>query len=129
VLAGLAPHLPPGLLAQALAAAAISDFSRGRALAGLAPHLPPGLLTQALAATPKTSPQTLTAILERGRSVLRRDADVAYVDLLRGGLTGTGRTVCCEVIGTAAPAIAEIAGVRAIEECVNAVVDVHSWWP
>jgi hypothetical protein len=66
-LSALAEHLPPDLLAQALAtAAAITDDSaRAEALSALAEHLPPDLLGQALAATTKESIQAITALLDR----------------------------------------------------------------
>jgi len=52
VLVGLAPHLPPDLLTEALATARTirSDETRSEALAKLAPHLSVPLLTEALSA-------------------------------------------------------------------------------
>ena len=68
-LAALAPHLPPHLFAEALAAArAIEwDFARATALAALAPHL---------AATPALDEQfapTLRTLAQRGRPALLGD--------------------------------------------------------
>jgi hypothetical protein len=62
-LAALAPHLPPGLLAQALKAAeAIANEGyRAQALAALAPHLPPDLLSQALKAAEAVSDEEVRA--------------------------------------------------------------------
>jgi hypothetical protein len=130
-LAGLAPYLPSDLLAQALDAATVvtDDSSRAYALARLAPHLPSDLLAQALDGTPRERPETLTAILARGRAVLRRDGDVAHVNLLRNSLNGTNRRDCLNIITAVAPTIAEIGGARSIEQCVNAVLDVYRWWP
>ena len=50
MLVGLAPHLPPGLLREALATTCIivEEGTCAEALAGLAPHLPPALLAEAL---------------------------------------------------------------------------------
>ena len=49
-LTALAPHLPPGLLNQALAGTATcSDYRRAEMLAALAPHLPPHQQADALA--------------------------------------------------------------------------------
>jgi hypothetical protein len=127
----LAPHLPADLLAQALTAAtAIADDDlRAGVLTGLAPHLPADLLAQAVKAAPKTGIEPQTALLQRGRSVFPRDQDAMYVDLLRESITGTERSVCFMLLTAAAPAVAEIGGVRTIEQCVNAVSDVHRWWP
>ena len=124
-------YLPAGLLAQALATAIAitSDYSRVQALGAMASHLPADLLAQALAATPKTSPETVTALVERSQITLARDADDVYVALLRDSLNGTSRSVCIDVITAAAPRIAEIGGTCAIEQCVNAFTDVYRWWP
>lgn len=78
---------------------------------------------------PRTSSDTLAAILDRGRSVIPREQDIAYVDLLRESLTGTERRICFDVITAVAPAVAEIGGMRAIEQCAAAIVDVRRWWP
>ena len=61
--------------------------------------------------------------------MLRREGDRAYVNLLRDSLNGTQRTVCLGVIMAVAPTVAEIGGLRAIEQCVDAIVDVYRWWP
>ena len=65
------------------AGALTGGADRAQVLTALAPHLPPYLLAQALEATPKTSIEALTALLQRSRSVLPRDEDAAYVNLLR----------------------------------------------
>jgi hypothetical protein len=130
VLTGLAPHLPAELLAQALAAATtLPDDSRTRALAALVPHLPAELLPQALATAPKTSIDTLTAILDRGRAVLLPEDPAAYVKLFGNSLIGTERRAVFGVIAAIAPTIADLGGLRAIEECIDAVGDVQRWWP
>jgi hypothetical protein len=130
-LAGLAPHLSPDLLAQALTAATIipDDFYRAEALKGLAPHLSSDLLAQALEATPKRSIAALTALLQRSRSILPRHEDAGYVNLLRQSINGTDRRVCFELLAAVTSAVAEIGGVRAVEQCVQAVIDVYRWWP
>ena len=134
-LTGLAPHLPPNqqpaVLAQAFTAAAAipSDYTRAHALTALAPHLSPDLLGQALEAAPKASPETLTALLQRSRSVLAPDENAAYVNLLREGINGTDRIVCSDLLTAVAPDVAEIGGMHAVEQCVHAVIDVHRWWP
>ncbi len=131
----LAPHLPadqqPAVLAQALTAATAidDDDDRAQALTGLAPHLPADLLAQALEAIPKTSTETLTALLQRSRSVLSRTEDVGYLNLVRESIRRTDRRACLGLLTTVAPAVAEIGGVSAIEQCVHAVIDVHRWWP
>lgn len=126
----LAPLLSPPLLQQALGAATAiaDDFSRTEALTGLAPFLPVDLLPQALAATPKESSEAFIAILGRCRSVLAGAGDAIYVNLLRDSLSGTDRRICLEIITAVTPALAEIGGVRAIEECVSAIFDVTRWW-
>jgi hypothetical protein len=143
----LAPHLPPDLLTEALAAATATgdDTARALALAMLAPHLPPDLLTEALAAatatgddfvraralevTPKTSGEALAALLHRSRSVLPRRQEAAYINLLRESINGTDRKVCFYLLTVGAPAIAEFGGAHAVEQCFHAVVDVSRWWP
>jgi hypothetical protein len=134
-LAGLAPYLPsaqqPAVVTRALGAATATtnDYRRVEALTALALHLPPDMLSRALAATPRSSLQTITAILEKGRSVLPRGRSTAYMDLLRDSFTGAERRVCFEVITAVVPFVAETGGTRALEECVKSVVDVHRWWP
>ena len=130
-LTALAPHLPPDLLARALttATAIPNDYYRAQALTGLAPHLPPDLLGEALDATPKMSGVTFAALLQRSRLLPSRDEEAAYLDLLRKSINGPGRGVCLYLITETVPAIAEIGGVRSIEQCVSAVIDVHRWWP
>ena len=127
----LAPQLPPDLLAQALSAATTipDDDDRAGALTGLAPRLPPDLLAQALKATPKTSVETLSALLQASRSVLPRYEDAVYVYLLRVSFNGVDREACFNLIASAAEAVSEIGGMSAIEQCVHAVMDVHRWWP
>jgi hypothetical protein len=93
-LAGLAPRLPdadrPAIVAQALAAATAitTDHSRAEALTGLAPHLPADLLAQALGSAPRTAPQALMALLERGQALHTQGSRLAYVRLLRDCLNG-----------------------------------------
>ena len=68
-----------------MATAITDDYSRAEALTGLAPHLLPGLLAQALASTPRGqtpaitilngSTPAITAVLERARSVLTSAED------------------------------------------------------
>jgi hypothetical protein len=131
----LAPYLPAEqqseVLAQALSAAtAISqESSRTQILTRLAPRLPAGLLAWSMKTVPKTSAEVLTALLQRGRSAFPRAEDAAYLDLLRESINGASRSVCLGVLTATAPDIAEIGGTQAIEQCVNAVVDVHRWWP
>ena len=131
MLGALAPHLPADLLAQALTAATTltSDYYRAEALGALAPHLPAGLLAQALTATPRTSRETVMALAERSQITLTRDSDNVYVALLRDSLDGSSRSMCIDVIVTAAPRITEIGGVYTIEQCVTAVTDAYRWWP
>jgi hypothetical protein len=134
MLSGLVSHLPeekqPAVIAQALAAIAKSrDVTRAGPLAELVPHLPPDLLADTLAVTPKTSPETLAAILERGRAVLAQDADAAYADLLRDCLTDASRPACLRIISATAPAVAEIGGARSIQQCAQAAMKVRRWWP
>ena len=134
-LAALAPRLPPDLLAQALAAAtAITDNSgRAEALISLVPHLPAdqqgGALSQALAAASRTGSETRVKVLKTARSAHFRDGSGSYVHLLRDSLSGIDRTVCLRVIEAAAPAISEIGGGAAIQQCVDAIVAAHRWWP
>jgi hypothetical protein len=117
-------------VAQALIAAALTDdYARVQALNGLAHHLPPDLMSEALAATPKSSAAVLTAVLKRVRSVLAPAGDAAFVDLMRDGLDGIDRDACLGLITAIAPAIAEIGGIGAIQQGVNAVADVYRWWP
>jgi len=137
-LAVLASQLPadrqPAVLARALAAAAVREDSfggeeRAQTLTELAPHLAADLLSQALELTPKWNIETMRALLQRCRSLFPRDEDVAYVDLLRKTTNGIDRGVCFDLISAVAPTVAEIGGVRAVEECIHAVIDVHRWWP
>jgi hypothetical protein len=130
-LTGLAPHLPPDLLAQALTTAtAITDEdSRAEALGGLAPHLPPDLLAQALASAPRTSLETLLAVLDRGRTLRTRSARATYTGLLRGSLDGTDRRTCLGIIGAVAADLAEVGGIAAIQQSTRAVIDTCRWWP
>ena len=60
-------------LAQALAAttAITMDHSRVEALTGLAPQMPADLLAQALGSAPRTAPQALMALPERGQALQR----------------------------------------------------------
>ena len=128
---GLAEHLPPDLLALALdAAAAIAgDSARAEALSALAEHLPPDLLGQALAATPKESIQAITALLDRGQSILSSERNGTLLGLLRASLGGIDRISCLSIITLMAPTIAEIGGSGAVQECIKAITDVHRWWP
>jgi hypothetical protein len=130
-LAALADHLPPDLLDQALAAATAvtGDPGRGEALAALADHLPPDLLGQALAATPKESIQAITALLDRGQSILSPERNGTLLGLLRASLGGIDRISCLSIITLMAPTIAEIGGSDAVQECIKAITDVHRWWP
>jgi hypothetical protein len=131
----LAPYLPAdqqsAVLVQALnAAIAISEESdRTHILTWMAQGLPADLLPWSIKTVPKTSAEVLTALLQRGRSVIPRAEDAAYLDLLRESINGASRSACLGVLTVSAPAIAEIGGTQAIEQCVNAVVDVHRWWP
>ena len=130
-LAGLAPHLPADLLAQALVAvtAITNDYSRTEALAVLAPHLPADLLAQALGSAPRTDLQGLIALLKRGHVLYGHGKRPAYVRLLRDCLNGINREAFLEIVLSAAPAITEISGAMAIEHYARAVTDVHRWWP
>jgi hypothetical protein len=131
-LAALGPYLPPDLLSQALAAAVaitFDDYARASALSKLAPYLTPDLLTRAMGIAPKVLPDTLTTILERGRVLLLPDGNTAYAYLLRDSLTGGERDVCFYVIAAAAPTVAQLGGLPAIEHCLKAIRDVHRWWP
>jgi hypothetical protein len=117
------------VLVQALSAAtAISGESSRTRLTWLARQLPAELLAWSMKTVPKTSAEVLTALLQRGRSVFPRAEDAAYLDLLRESMNGASRSVCLGVLTESTPAIAEIGGTRAIEQCVNAVVDVYRWW-
>jgi hypothetical protein len=134
-LAGLSLHLPANqqsaVLAQALTDVVAIRSGSGRALAlmKLAPYLPANLMARALEATPRTSPDTLIALLQRSRSLFTRADDAAYISLLRESIDGTNRRVCFELLRVVAAAIAEIGGTGAIEHCVHAISDVHRWWP
>jgi hypothetical protein len=131
----LAPYLPAdqqsAVLAQALSAATTvsQESSRTHILTWLAQRLPADLLAWSIKTVPKTSAEVLTALLQRGRSVFPRAEDAAYLNLLRESINGASRSVCLEILTASAPAIAGIGGTQAIEQCVNAVVDVHRWWP
>ena len=57
------------------------------------------------------------------------DGDRELLELLRNGLNGTDRVTCLRVIQAVAPAIARIGGAAAIRICINAIEDVHRWWP
>lgn len=129
-LSALAPYLTSDLLGQALAtASAISeDDSRARALIGLAPYLPPDLLARAVAAAPKDSIDTMTALLERRRTVLSSTETASLLGLLRASLGGDRRSHL-RTITLAAREIVEIGGIDAVQECVKAITDVRRWWP
>jgi hypothetical protein len=133
VLDDLAPHLQAELLPKALdAAAAIPDgSSRAHALAALAPRLPAELLPKAFDAAPKTKtyPKTLVALLNRSQDLLMRSERPAYIRQLRDCLNGTDRRVFSDVLIGAAPAIADVGGTEAIEQCTQAVIDAYRWWP
>jgi hypothetical protein len=118
-------------VAQALAAAtAITmDHSHAEALTGLAPHLPADLLAQALGSAPRTAPQALMALLERGQALHTQGSRLAYVRLLRDCLNGINRQACLDIVVSAVPAITETSGVVAIKQCAHAVTDVYRWWP
>jgi hypothetical protein len=131
----LAPRLPTeqqaDVLVQALAAtAAITDrHDRADTLTVLAPHLLVELLAEALTLTPEESIHTITALLTRGVALARSDENAAVVDLLRNCLGTTSRHACLSIITAAAPAIAEVGGPGAIQQCGEAIADMHRWWP
>jgi hypothetical protein len=109
-------HLPdadrPAIVAQALAAAtAITDDDfHARARTGLAPHLPADLLAQALGSAPRTAPQALMALLERGQALTTQGSRLAYVRLLRDCLNGINRQACLNIVVSAVSAIIETSG-------------------
>ena len=129
-LSGLAPYLPADLHARALTRVKTMTGWRFRAsvLTGLAPHMPADLLVEAIAATPKTSLETIKAILDRGSSILSVK-DERFLDLLRACFRIAARSSCLYVIALMSSAIDELGGPGAIQEGVNAIEDVHRWWP
>jgi hypothetical protein len=135
MLTRLAPYMPdgqqPAVLTQALAAVVGEprDSARGELLRELAPLLSADLLAQALETIPKTGVEALSALLQRGRMAFPRTEDAAYLNLLRKSIDRTDRRVCLGLLTTIAPAVADIGGVGAIQQCVDAIADVHRWWP
>jgi hypothetical protein len=130
VLTALVPHLPAALLAEALAAASSGSIYSAQPLIALAPRLPPELLTEALAAALETDHAALTAVLERASAVLMPSNGAALLDLLRTALDARNdRPTCPDIIATTASAIAQLGGVVAVQACVQAICDVHRWWP
>jgi hypothetical protein len=115
-----ARHRGPALAA---ATAITMDHSRAEALAGLAPHLPADLLAQALGSAPRTAPQALMALMERGQALHTQGSRVAYVRLLRDCLNGINQQACLDIVVSAVPAITETSGVVAIKRCAHAVTD------
>ena len=57
------------------------------------------------------------------------DGDREWLELLKNALNGTDRNTCLMVIEAVASAIARIGGAAAIRICINAIEDVHRWWP
>jgi hypothetical protein len=135
VLAGLVPHLPPdllpGVLGQALAAAAAitDDYYRSRLLTGLAPHLPAHLIGQALAVTSDGSTEPAVALLKRGVQLSPEISKELFLNLLRSCLVGIDRRSCLRALSIAASQLKRISGSDVIYECVEAIEDVHQWWP
>lgn len=112
-----------------IATAISEEFPRAQALHRLVSHLPPGLLAQAIAATPRTFGQTAVAILTRGRSVLPSTDRETLFDLLRSSLSGADRRSCLAIVSAMAPFIAQIGGENAIRVCIRAIADAYRWWP
>jgi hypothetical protein len=129
ILAALVPHLPADLLAEALAAATASHIYGAEALLALAPRLPPELLAEALAAALTKGDDVLAAVLRRALAVLMPDNRVALLGLIRTAVDRYDRPTCLDVIAASASAIAQLGGAPATQECVEAICDVHRWWP
>jgi hypothetical protein len=130
-LANLAPHLSPDLLARAItAAAAIQDEDkRAVALGSLAPYADATQLARAIAARPGSRNNLLqAAVSARTSNGLSADDRAACVEVIRAGITGANHYEIVIAIGSAASAIAEIAGAAAIDDCVQAMNAVHRWW-
>ena len=83
----------------------------------------------ALAAASLRWPAARIALLKRGHSLISSGPDGMLLNLLRACLDGTDRHSCLRIITAAVPAIDEIGGPNAIYECVQAIKDVHNWWP
>ena len=129
ILAELAPHLPADRLAEALAAATASPIYSAEPLIALAPRLPPELLGEALNAALSSGDDVLNAVLSRALAVLMPDNRVALLGLIRTAIDRYDRPTCLEVIATSASAIAQLGGMLATQGCVEAITDVHRWWP
>lgn len=125
----LAPHLPADLLAEALAAATASSICSAEPLIALAPRLPPELLADALTAALDRGHDVLTAVLRRALAVLMPDHRAALLDLIRTAVDRGDRPTCLDIIAASASAIAQLGGVLATQGCVEAICDVHRWWP
>jgi hypothetical protein len=132
-LRALIPRLPVELMPRAQTAVAATDNPgiRTRALTALAAHLPVEQLASALAIAPRTEAEPLLAILARGRELLAQTPGGRdqWVNLLRSAFNGTDRVTCLRLIEAIAPVIAEIGGVGATQDCIDAIADVHQWWP
>jgi hypothetical protein len=128
-LAELAPHLPADLLGQALAAAISDDYVCDRALAELAPYLPADLLGQALTAASEGSTMTLIALTERVVQFSSTVSNELLLGLLRSSFAGIDRRSCLLILSITAPQLKRIGGSHVISECVDAIKDIHHWWP
>jgi hypothetical protein len=107
-----------------------SNAHRAKALAALTPYLKPELLAKAAAVNPDGRAELVIAIVSRGTSDLQPfGGDQILVNLLRSSIDATTRSACLKSIMAVAPAIAAIGGVNAVRECVEAISDVHRWWP
>ena len=119
--------LPPDLLAEALNVIIdIQNYqSQGQLLAELIPRLPPDLLVSAVAPARLFGQPMLAALIDRGHELR---AQGGYLDLLRESIDGISRKLCFQVLTYIAPDLHEIGGARTVQECIDAVAKVHSWW-
>jgi len=126
-------HIPNAILNEMLDVARSypAGLRGSHALGAVSLYMPSQLRQNALDLALTAHPVVVArrAIMAQAQSLWRESVTVAELDIFRQIISGIGFDECLNVLASALEIVTQIAGARALDDCLEAFRTVQRWWP